>query len=127
MPVVSAVIFVPPSHRRSVNGGQPAGVQALRLALAATYPDSTDACNELLTEIDQGRGGLTRAGSPGDAGRRQARREEPRMGPERITVVGMSNRSLATAAMIVWSIAALVAGFVGLPLLLIRAFMLMPA
>jgi hypothetical protein len=26
-------------------------VQALRLALAATYPDSTAACNELLTEI----------------------------------------------------------------------------
>ena len=34
-------------------------VQALRLALAETYPDSTDACNELLTEIGHGRGGLT--------------------------------------------------------------------
>ena len=33
-------------------------VQALRLALAATYPDSTAACNELLTEI-----GFARYGS----------------------------------------------------------------
>jgi hypothetical protein len=34
-------------------------VQALRLALAETYPDSNSACNELLVEIGPGRAGLT--------------------------------------------------------------------
>jgi hypothetical protein len=34
-------------------------IQALRLALAECYADSTDACNEVLAEIGHGRGGLT--------------------------------------------------------------------